>query len=102
MISKEDIREEIGVMGDKKIVLIAIEEMAELSKALLKNVNRGKDNRDDVFEETADVSVMLEFLKAIYNISDADLWEYIDRKHAEKWRPRVEKLKMEAADGCEN
>lgn len=86
-------------MGDKTIALIAVEEMAELSKALLKNVNRGKDNVDDIFEELADVSNLLEFLKMIYNISDEQVWEYEDKKHVEKWRPRIEKLKREAADG---
>jgi NTP pyrophosphatase (non-canonical NTP hydrolase) len=99
MIPKEEMEEQIRLMGEKTIALIAVEEMAELSKALLKNVNRGKDNLDDVFEELADVSVLLEFLKIIYDISDEKMWEYIDRKHVEKWRPRIEKLKREAANG---
>jgi NTP pyrophosphatase (non-canonical NTP hydrolase) len=87
--------EQIRLMGEKTMVLIAVEEMAELSKELLKNVNRGKENADGIFEEIADVTLQLEFLKTIYNISDEKIWEYQDRKHREKWLPRIEKLRLE-------
>jgi NTP pyrophosphatase (non-canonical NTP hydrolase) len=99
MIPLGERKEQIGLMGEKTIVLVAVEEMAELSKALLKNVNRGKKNLDEIFEELSDVSNMLEFLKMIYGVSDEEIWKYEDEKHTEKWRPRIEKLKMEAANG---
>jgi NTP pyrophosphatase (non-canonical NTP hydrolase) len=99
MIPLEEMEEQIGLMGEKTMVLIAVEEMAELSKELLKNVNRGKKNFDEIFEELADVSVQLEFLKIIYGISDENVWRYEEKKHAEKWRPRIEKLKQEAMNG---
>jgi hypothetical protein len=49
---------------------------------------------------------MLEFLKIIYGISNEKMWEYTDRKHTEKWKPRIDKLRAEKAaeekNGCEN
>jgi hypothetical protein len=52
--------------GKNPQVLQAIEEMAELTKALLKNVNRGKDNLDDIADEMADVWIMMLQLEKIY------------------------------------
>ena len=51
-------------------MLQVIEEMSELTKEILKNVNRGKDNIDELIEETADVEIMLEQLKCCYDIKD--------------------------------
>lgn len=47
-----------------------VEEMSELMKEILKNVNRGKDNLAEIIEETADVEIMLEQLKENYQIAD--------------------------------
>jgi RNA processing factor Prp31 len=85
----------IKLMGEKACVLVAVEEMAELSKELLKNVNRGKDNYGELFEEVADVSLMVEYLKVIYHISDKEIHDYQDDKTREKWLPRIEKMKAE-------
>ncbi|MDR2269105.1 MAG: hypothetical protein LBD94_02880 [Rickettsiales bacterium] len=95
MMPDDDRKEQIELMGEKTIVLIAVEEMAELSKALLKNVNRGKNNIDAIFEEIGDVSNMLEFLKMIYGISDEKIWLYEDEKYIKKWKPRIEKMRAE-------
>jgi NTP pyrophosphatase (non-canonical NTP hydrolase) len=76
-------------------VLCAVEEMAELSKALLKNINRGRDNARDVLEEIADVLLFLECIKKIYGFSDARILEHADKKIIEKWMPRIEKWKAE-------
>ncbi len=54
--------------GKNPQMLQVIEEMSELIKEILKNVNRGKDNISDIIEETADVEIMLEQLKCCYNI----------------------------------
>lgn len=51
-------------------MLQVIEEMSELTKEILKNINRNKDNVDELVEETADVEIMLEQLKFCYNITD--------------------------------
>ncbi len=54
--------------GKNPQMLQVIEEMSELIKEILKNVNRGKDNISEIIEETADVEIMLEQLKCCYNI----------------------------------
>lgn len=54
--------------GKNPQMLQVIEEMSELIKEILKNVNRGKDNISEMIEETADVEIMLEQLKCCYNI----------------------------------
>mgnify|MGYP002765677746 FL=1 len=55
--------------GKNPQMLQVIEEMSELIKEILKNVNRGKDNISEIIEETADVEIMLEQLKCCYNIN---------------------------------
>ena len=58
----------LKVWGKNPQMLQVIEEMSELIKEILKNVNRGKDNISDIIEETADVEIMIEQLKCCYNI----------------------------------
>ena len=56
--------------GKDTQMLQVIEEMSELTKEILKNVNRKKDNVAEIIEETADVEIMLEQLKYCYHIHD--------------------------------
>lgn len=56
--------------GEQAQMMMVIEEMSELMKEILKNVNRGKDNLAEIIEETADVEIMLEQLKENYQIAD--------------------------------
>lgn len=49
---------------------VAIEEMAELEKELCKNI-RGYDNRVEIAEEIADVEIMLEQMKILFDIEDS-------------------------------
>ena len=56
--------------GGQAQMLMGVEEMSELTKEILKNVNRGKDNVAAIVEETADVEIMLEQLKENYQIAD--------------------------------
>ena len=56
--------------GGQAQMLMVVEEMSELTKEILKNVNRGKDNVAAIVEETADVEIMLEQLKENYGIAD--------------------------------
>jgi len=79
-------------------ILCAVEEMAELTKALMKNINRQKDNVEDIFEELADVVITLEEIKIIYGISDARIWEYLNEKMPRKWHPRIEKWKARVVE----
>ena len=57
---------------------VAVEEMSELTKEIIKS-KRGYDNRDHILEELADVSIMLEQLMVIYNLS---IKEVIDVRKA--------------------
>lgn len=58
----------VKVWGKDAQMLQVIEEMSELTKEILKNVNRKKDNIAELIEETADVEIMLEQLKYCYQI----------------------------------
>ena len=53
---------------------IAVEEMAELTKEIIKH-KRGADNKYNLLEEIADVYIMLEQLRIIYDISLIDMLE---------------------------
>ena len=56
--------------GKEAQMLMVIEEMSELTKEILKNINRKKDNLSEIIEETADVEIMLAQLKECYQIYD--------------------------------
>lgn len=58
----------INKYGKKAQVLQTVEEMSELTKELIKNINRGKDNESDITLEIADVLIMIMQLVEIYNI----------------------------------
>ena len=49
-------------------VLQAVEEMSELTKELIKNINRNKDNEKEITLELADVQIMLMQIMIIYDI----------------------------------
>lgn len=73
-----------GTLNQK---LIAIEEMAELQKAIVKDIRqRNEESVEAAIEEIADVQVMLEQLKIIYScrtkidaIMDAKIERQIER-----------------------
>lgn len=52
--------------GQKNQMLIAVEECSELQKAILKFL-RGRCNQIEIAEEMADVEIMLEQLKIMFN-----------------------------------
>lgn len=52
--------------GKPMQIIMALEEMSELTKELTKNL-RGKENIIQVCEEIADVEIMLEQLKVIFD-----------------------------------
>ncbi len=56
--------------GEQAQMMMVVEEMSELMKEILKNVNRKKDNIAEIIEETADVEIMLEQLKENYHIAE--------------------------------
>ena len=56
--------------GKEAQMLMVVEEMSELMKEILKNINRKKSNIAEIIEETADVEIMLEQLKENYKIAE--------------------------------
>lgn len=59
-------------------VMMAVEEMSELTKEICK-IFRGKGTLDDLADEIADVLITLEQLKLIYKIGDM-VDDHIDAK----------------------
>ena len=70
MNEKEILTRAVVTFGQQPQIIVAIEEMSELTKELCKS-QRGGQNRDHIAEEIADVEIMLEQLKMIYNINPA-------------------------------
>jgi NTP pyrophosphatase (non-canonical NTP hydrolase) len=66
--------------GKNDEIMLALEEMAELSKELLKNINRGKDNIREITEELSDVYITLEQVRQIYNIPGEAIQSIVDEK----------------------
>lgn len=73
-MSKDFIKKLILKYGLKTQVLVAVEEMSELQKELLKNINRNAGNLNEVKEEIVDVAIMLEQLRYIYKIGNKEFW----------------------------
>lgn len=59
--------------GFDKQALVAVEELSELQKEILKSVNRRQNNRDHLKEELVDVLIMLRQLILIYDFTDKEL-----------------------------
>ena len=70
-VQEEILKKAIATWGKNAQLLMVLEEMSELQKEILKHVNRGKDNIDEIIDETADVEIMLEQLKFIFDIHQA-------------------------------
>lgn len=63
-------KELIKKHGKEKQIIVAIEEMSELTKECCKFF-RGKENKNNLIEEITDVEIMIEQLKIIFNVSEA-------------------------------
>ncbi len=84
----EQLKVVLAKYGKENQVMIAVEEMAELSKELLKNINRDKKNEQEIVEEVADVYILLEQIKRIYNISEEQLSKSAAEKYY-RWQKRL-------------
>ncbi len=62
----------IDTYGKEQQEIAAIEEMAELQKELTKDL-RGLKNREYLAEELTDVLIMMDQVKYIHNITDAEI-----------------------------
>jgi hypothetical protein len=70
----------IAKYGELHQKIKTIEELSELIQALVKDISNQENN---VIEEMADVELMLDQLKVIYNVSQYDI-NLIKREKAEK------------------
>ena len=68
--TKELCQNTVDSWGRDSQLMMLLEEMCELQKEVLKNMNRKQDNVKAIAEETADVLIMLERLIHIYDIAD--------------------------------
>lgn len=59
----------VEAYGKEHRLIICMEEMAELTKELTKNL-RGRRNLQDISEEVADVEIMLEQVKVIFDLKE--------------------------------
>lgn len=69
----------ISEFGEEHQLDVAIEELSELIKEICKS-KRGGDNLEYVCEEMADVYIMLEQLKIIFNLDESDIDGWIKFK----------------------
>ena len=63
------LQEAIDTYGKDNQLWMVIEEMSELAKEICKN-KRGQDNEDQIADEIADVTIMLEQAKMIFGNAD--------------------------------
>jgi len=70
----------LKAQGIEREAMQALEEMAELTKEILKNIIRKKDNRDCIAEELADVYVTLEQVRRMYGFSEEEIQKIADEK----------------------
>jgi hypothetical protein len=76
---KDILKEAIIHNGAVMQMIVAMEEMSELTKELSKSI-RGFENRDALIEEVADVHIMLMEIELIHNISEKELYEKVEMK----------------------
>lgn len=74
------IKDIVNKYSKEEQVLQTIEEMAELTKELVKNINRNKENETEIILEVADVEIMLAQLILIYDIDPEKLQGAIEYK----------------------
>ncbi len=83
----------LDTWGAESQTVMVFEEMSELQKELCKNL-RGRDNRDKIAEEIADVQIMLEQMILLHNCGP----------QVQEWRMKklerlADRLKEAGADG---
>ena len=77
--------------GTTHQILKTVEELSELSTALMQSQTKKDDNTKDILEEVADVYIMLEQLKKIFNFSEVQIIEKKREKQnkLESYLPKV-------------
>lgn len=74
------IKDIVNKYSKEEQVMQTIEEMAELTVELNKNINRNKENETEIILEIADVEIMLAQLILIYDIDPDKLQGAIEYK----------------------
>lgn len=77
--------------------VVAVEELSELQKEICKAV-RGQLNKCNLIEELADVWVMCEQVKMMFNITDADVQKIVWEKTA-RLNERLEQYEYQTRKG---
>lgn len=90
MLEKEVYQAAINKYGANLQMMMAIEEMSELTKELCKNM-RGRKNKENIAEEIADVQIMLEQMKILHNCGTAVCF-WMDKK-IQRLEKRIENEK---------
>ena len=76
---KEKILKALNLFGQREELIKVCEELGELQSEVFKAV-KGKENREKILEELADVYFVLGYIKEIYHISDEELDEKMKAK----------------------
>lgn len=77
---KKDLYEDLIMKYGEAQVVVAIEELSELQKELCKSL-RGKENKNAILEEMADVYIMLDQMKIWFMLDDAEIEQKIEEKN---------------------
>lgn len=86
-------KQAIETYGVRMQKLMAIEEMSELTKEICKDF-RGKLNREHLIEELADVTITIDQLMIMYEISGDEIEQMRERK-IERLKERMDKANDE-------
>lgn len=78
-INKEIVSRSLEAYGNGIQLVVCMEELSELTQAISKEI-RGKDNRNNLVEEMADVLIGIEILKQVFEITDEDIDSWIKYK----------------------
>ena len=90
-VDEDPVIQIISFYGHRSQKSKAVEELLELSEVLIKDVNKHEFDKDALYEELADVEIMLAQLMQIYDIDLEGLQQEIDRK-LERTIDRVSKI----------
>ena len=78
-INKEIVSRSLNTYGSGMQLVVCMEELSELTQAISKEI-RGKDSRNNVIEEMADVLICIEIIKQVFEITDEDIDIWIKYK----------------------
>ena len=80
-------RSAIETYGEVMQITVAFEEMSELQKELCKHL-RGSGSQENIAEEIADVEIMMEQMKMLFNCETAVL--QVREKKVKRLKERIE------------